>query len=1020
MAYRVLGSVLLLLTIATLVTSFTAANTVPPSKAGVSVEPLAPGEFPPTSVMTFPATGAAYRAASWTAGCAAAICGTARDSAGGSNIAAVSVSVMGPGGHYWNGSDFNTSTTQQKFTAVGTTSWSVPFPSANFTTAGGGDGTYVVKAFATDGSGNIQAPATTATFAVDNAPPSNSLVLTAQSPAGASFKSGNTVYYRGTGGGSGGRFAIRDTVADTGSGPASSTSAALGGAVAGWTSVPGTVSNPAGGPYDSSVFTWVEGASSQPTEAISGLDAAGNSATSALLIFTNDSTAPTGGAFAVNGQAASAAGTTSAASSAAFGIGTRTEYNDAGSGLASSVLTVQSFALSSPNGIAAGTCGAASAPFSSPTVVAGTTQPGGIVSGRCYAYVLTGTDNVGNTASVSTVVLVDTTAPSAPVSTLSGAAGNTYVTGTTVYINPQTGKSGSFNLAAVSSDPDSGIASINFPSLAGFTSGGGRDTASPYTSSYSWTGAAAATGAQTLTATNTTNLTSASAITVIPDTSPPSGAALTVDGLAASAAGTSSSASNTTVAIGMRTDYTDAGSGLLSSTLTIQSETLSQSTCGAAGSGGSYLTPTTIAGTTSPTITTGFCYLFTLTGIDRVGNTSAIETTVQDTPTPDLNRITMGHSCPAGGCGWVVGDSGTILYTANGTSFNGELSGTNVNLNDVTSPVDNSHVWAVGDGGTILECTTNCQTPGSAVWLPQTSNTTANLDGIAGVDNNTVWAVGAGGVIDFWNGTTWTVQQSGKAYDLLDISGSTTGTGWAVGTAGTILETTNGTTWSPQSAPSIAGSTSYNLASVTATTASSAWAVGVSGAIIYTNNTGGTWTKATSPTTNNLYGVLASGTAVSSSSPLYVAGAGGSLLTSTNGTTFTAQTSPTASDLLGLASAGGSTVLAVGASAAILHTATKGTSWSLATAPLVGLSPATGASGTTVTVTGSGLAANSTLTAKFNGSTLTLGGTRTTTSGGLVTGATFTVPGSLIANSVYGVLITDASGDTAATTFTAR
>ena len=97
----------------------------------------------------------------------------------------------------------------------------------------------------------------------------------------------------------------------------------------------------------------------------------------------------------------------------------------------------------------------------------------------------------------------------------------------------------------------------------------------------------------------------------------------------------------------------------------------------------------------------------------------------------------------------------------------------------------------------------------------------------------------------------------------------------------------------------------------------------------------------------------------------------------------------------------------------------KGTTWSAVTAPLIGLSPASGTSGTTVTVTGSGFAANSALTAKFNGSTVTLGGAKTTTSGGSVTGATFTVPGSLIANSVYGVLFTDASGNTAATTFTA-
>jgi photosystem II stability/assembly factor-like uncharacterized protein len=1017
--FRAVGCFLVLVAAATLVTSFTAANTVPASKAGVSVQNLAPGQFPPTSVLTFPVSGADYRAATWSGGCASGICGTAHDSAGGSNISAVNVSILGPGGHYWNGSNFNTATTQQKFMAIGTSSWSLAFPATNFATAGGGDGTYVVKSFATDSSGNIQAPAGTVTFLLDNTAPLSSLTLTAQSPAGATFKSGNTVYYRGTDGGAGGNFKVRDTVADSGSGPASSMAAALSGTTVGWTNTPGTAVTPAGGPYDSNSFTWADGASSQPTATFTGADAAGNT-TAAVLTFTNDSASPTGGAVTVNGSAASGAGTTSLASDAAFAIGTRTDYADAGSGLASSVLTVQSFALSSSNGIAAGICGAASAPFSSPTVVTGTTQPAGIVTGRCYTYALTGTDNVGNTAVVLTTVLLDTTAPSAPTPTLSAATGSTYISGNTVYIDPLAGKSGGFTLAATSADPDSGLAKINFPVLTGFTSGGGDDTASPYATTYNWVGAGAATGVKILTATNTTNLTATSTFTVTADTAAPTSGALTVNGLAASAAGTTSSASNTTIAIGTRTTYTDAGSGLLSSTLTVQSETLTGTTCGAPGSGGSYATPTTIAGTTSPTITAGFCYLFTLTGTDEVGNTAAIDTTVQVTPTPYLNKIAMGHSCPSSGCGWAVGSGGTILYTASGTSFDGEATGTNVNLNDVTSPTDNSHVWAVGDAGTILECTTNCQTAGSAVWTHQTSNTTANLYSVVGADDSSVWAVGAGGVIDFWNGTSWTVQQSGKAYSLFDINGSVTGTGWAVGTGGTILESTNGTTWTPQSAPSIAGSTTYSIESVNATTPSSAWAVGAGGAIISTANTGATWMKATSPTTNTLYGVVASGSSVSASTPVYAVGGGGVILVSTNGTTFTSQTSPTASDLLGIASQSGSTIFAVGLNDTILHTTTTGASWSTAAAPLIGLSPSTGTAGTTVTVTGSGFTANSVLTATFNNSTVTLGGAKTTTSAGAVTGATFTVPGSLTANSVYGVLVTDASGRTAATTFTAK
>ena len=43
----------------------------------------------------------------------------------------------------------------------------------------------------------------------------------------------------------------------------------------------------------------------------------------------------------------------------------------------------------------------------------------------------------------------------------------------------------------------------------------------------------------------------------------------------------------------------------------------------------------TIAGTTSQTVASGNCYLFTLTGTDNVGNTARITTTVKvDTTAP--------------------------------------------------------------------------------------------------------------------------------------------------------------------------------------------------------------------------------------------------------------------------------------------------------------------------------------------------------------------------------------------------
>ena len=374
------------------------------------------------------------------------------------------MSVQKAAGKYWNGTDFNTSTTEQLFAATGTTSWTLAFAAANFATAGGGDGSYTVRTYATDNAGNVQSPATSVTFTIDNTPPSNSLSLTAQSPAGSSFKSGSTVYYRGTGAGSGGSFKIRNAVSDAGSGPASSTTASLGGTTSGWLHTPGKVSAPSGGPYDSNLFTWTEGTSSSPTEVVTGADAAGNTTAAPALTFTNDSTNPVTGALTVNGQVASGAGTSGYSSVTGFTIGARTDYTDADSGIASSILTVQSFTLANNS------CGAAAGAYSTATTITGTANPA-IATGFCYVYTLLGTDKVGNAAFVTTTVLVDTTAPTTPTLSFSGLSANAFYSSgqNTVYIRPAAG--GTFTVTAASSDPETAIAAGNagytFSSLAG-------------------------------------------------------------------------------------------------------------------------------------------------------------------------------------------------------------------------------------------------------------------------------------------------------------------------------------------------------------------------------------------------------------------------------------------------------------------------------------------------------------------------------------------------------------------------
>jgi Chitobiase/beta-hexosaminidase C-terminal domain len=149
-------------------------------------------------------------------------------------------------------------------------------------------GDHTVTYWSVDNAGNTEA-ANTTHVKLDNVAPSSSLSLLSQT-GGESLLSGNTVYYRGSTAGS---FKVRNAVSDGTSGAGSSAFAALGGTTTGWThTTPDVQTTPSGGPYVSNAFSWTNGASSTPTEVVTGADAAGNTAAAPTLTFTNDSTAP--------------------------------------------------------------------------------------------------------------------------------------------------------------------------------------------------------------------------------------------------------------------------------------------------------------------------------------------------------------------------------------------------------------------------------------------------------------------------------------------------------------------------------------------------------------------------------------------------------------------------------------------------------------------------------------------------------------------------------------------------------
>jgi hypothetical protein len=253
-----------------------------------------------------------------------------------------------------------------------------------------------------------------------------------------------------------------------------------------------------------------------------------------------------------------------------------------------------------------------------------------IVDGAGYRLGGTGTSGAGNGSFTGELYSLDRSPPSVPLLTLAAATGNTYVTGLLAFVNPQAGRAGGFTVGAASSDAQSGIANVTFPTPAGFASGGGPDSTSPYSTTYAWAdaAAAAAAGAQTVTATNGAGLTSSRTFTVVADTTTPTGGALAVNGGATV---------NTTGTVAVtRTNYVEAASstasGLASSTLTRETATLSGNVCGAFG-GATVVTIT--GGNDSQSLATG-CYRYVLTGTDNVGNAATIvsQTIVVDRTAP--------------------------------------------------------------------------------------------------------------------------------------------------------------------------------------------------------------------------------------------------------------------------------------------------------------------------------------------------------------------------------------------------
>jgi hypothetical protein len=332
------------------------------------------------------------------------------------------------------------------FAAIGTSGVTSPYTDSTVTSGNCYEYEYVVS----DNAGNQTTITSPNQAWVDSTPPA--VPTLSYSGLSNTFVSGSTVYYGAAA--TAGSFSVTASSTDPVSGIVSYSFPSLG---SGWT-VTGSgatrtytwsTTNPStvAGPF---TVTAIDGA---------GLVSSGSNSTNPFSL-TADNAAPTGGVVVANGSATNSYNTTGTVALSFTG------FTDAGSGIATNTITRASGTLI--NNI----CGSVSG--STPVTVTGGNDSATLATG-CYQYVLTGTDNVGNTATAtSAVVMVDTTPPALTITTT--GTGIFYPgSGTTVYF---AGGALTPSFTITASDIPTGIKTTIFPAApAGWTKSSGTNSA---------------------------------------------------------------------------------------------------------------------------------------------------------------------------------------------------------------------------------------------------------------------------------------------------------------------------------------------------------------------------------------------------------------------------------------------------------------------------------------------------------------------------------------------------------------
>jgi hypothetical protein len=593
------------------------------SSAGidVGVDGAAPATNP-----AFPLNNGSYDNTTWNPGCTTAgICGTVTD--GGSGVAQVNVSIKDrTTGKYYGGTTFDQPSQTFLTASLAGNNWSYALDQSKLTSPHA----YLVELYSVDNVSNSDAHQQIRfTYGGDTGAPTTTLSLTGATHAYLGVAP--YVLYYGSTLGSGG-FTLHASSTDP-SGVDTVSFPDLSGA-AGFSGSGGTSSN--GGnddPFvaDSPAYSFTSLASTAPgLKNVTSTDLRGNAVNDSVT-FVVDNAAPTGGTLTVNGGNAYS-------TTATFPV-SHLDYSadGGGSGVASSTFTVASATLAN------GTCGS----FGSPVPAADGPFAG--ADSTCYRFTLTGTDHVDNVASTSFDMKVDTTAPSQPSAVFSGlSSGNTFDNGLgTLYYRPSAGGAFSVNVEG-SMDAESGIRDYTFSPLTGFSGPTQTDNRLDVPFNGSSTGG----GSFTVHSTNNAGLDSASATyDVTSDSTAPSGGGLTVNGSTATSGGTSSYLTSGGSVSLSTTPYADGVSGVASQVVTVRQASLANDSCGSYGS-------STAVGGATYSVSTGNCYLFTLTATDNVGNVTIVRTTVKVDTTGPVSP-TVAYTGASAGNTFL---SGTALY----------------------------------------------------------------------------------------------------------------------------------------------------------------------------------------------------------------------------------------------------------------------------------------------------------------------------------------------------------------------